>query len=194
MADRDERELERRAAQGDADAAERLYWSVMRSRAGAQLLDRLIESVVALQIKAQPTVMQKLAFLRGEPVERVTEVDLERLARRNSEIRSSEDLHRIPRSVRRPGFVTYCHGDGSVYRYESNGEWRRLVRLSAEPPGYPLHIVATLRDRDDLDGVGNGESCLVLANMGLYKSFIERNRYSNSEVVKWHSVRFEKGA
>lgn len=192
MSDRGERELERRAQAGDASAAERLYWKVVRASTGPQVMDRLIEAVIQLQTSRTPSVFEKIAFLRGQPVQAVEPEALDLLQRRWSEIEGFGDLHRIPRTVRQPGFTTYCAGDDCVYRYQASGEWERVVRLSAPPPGRPLHVVQTLRDRDELE-VGSREACYVLANRGVYRSSLSTNKYSRAGTVHWQSIRFERG-
>lgn len=197
MTDRRERELERQAAAGDAQAAERLYWLLLRSSDTSTLMDRLIEAAIHLELRAAGvnqegvTVYQKINFVRGRPLQTIEPEDLDADRRYWSEIDVDSDLHRIPRAVRQPGFITYCTESGSVYRVQQDGQWERVVQLSAPPPGRPFHVVATLSERDALE-VGSGEACLVLVNRGVYRSEIRQNRHSSSRTVHWQSVRIER--
>jgi hypothetical protein len=179
---------------GDVDAAERLYWSLHRSADHVTLMDRLIEAAICTETKKRSaTIWQKLAFMRGESVMDSSPQQVERAQQEWSVIVEAGQLHRIPREVRQPGFTTYCQQDTSVYRYGPDRQWKRLVRLSAAPPGRPFHVVDTLAERDALD-VRSGASCLVLANRGIYRSQIRKNDFSESETVHWQSIRFEAGA
>lgn len=192
MTDQRRRELERRSQQGDAEAAERLYWDDLRvGLGGVQLLDKLVETVLTLANKRAPTVWDKIAFVRGLPSVPLSAEEMVELSDRWRRVRSAAELHRVPRSLRQPGFTTYATEDRTVYRVDVEGKWSRLASLTAAPPIHPFYVVETLAERDRLPGHG---SCLVLANGGIYKSIGRRgprgaNRHS---AIEWAPVRFEK--
>lgn len=198
MSDERRRRLERLSVQGDMEAEERLYWDDLRSGlGGTQLLDKLVESLLALHNGGTlPTVWEKRWFVNGAVGPwAMGEEARQQLADQWRRVEGGEDLHRIPRPLREPGFTVYVVSDQSVYRLNADRQWRRLCRLSAEPPGYPFYVVQTLRDRDALD-VGNRSraSCLVLENGGIYRTAGVRgpsgsNRHYSTE---WTAVRFER--
>ena len=193
MSDERRRKLERLAAQGDADAEERLYWDDLRvGYGGVLLLDKLVEAVLTLTNDFRaPTVSQKRRFVLGLPHGgALTEQDQQALRETYSSIRSADGLHQIPRVIRDPGFTVYVREERAVYRLDAQDQWRRLCALSAAPPAGTFRVVGTLRDRDDLPG----GVCLVLANGGVYESRGARgpmggNRNSS---VAWNAIRFEK--
>jgi hypothetical protein len=200
VSDRQERELEKLVAGGDYDAAERLYWMLLRSRSGAVLMDRLIEAAVRVELRASGvsgqdldvSIQHKLAFVRGQPVGEVREEEAAQERAYWSIINVTSDLHRIPRVARQPGFTVYSREDRGVYRYQADGQWTRLVQLSAAPPGRPFYVVDTLSQRDNMEAE-SGSACLVLANRGVYKCSVHRdNPHASAATRHWDSVRFER--
>lgn len=196
MSDQANRELERAAEAGDCLAAERLYWRELSLNAGSPLLDKLIERVLTLSSETGelPSVWEKIAFVRGDLGAGVSADQLEQWIEDHSVIATPDDLHRIPRAVRGPGFTTYVVSNQQVYRINNHDQWEKLVALSAPPPCSPFHVVKTLADRDALSPGAGLCSCLVLANGGIYVSSglegpMGRNRH---RTVRWRSIRFEK--
>ncbi len=189
------RDLERRAEQGDTDAAEELYWKGLRSGLSMKLLDKLVEAVLTLDNGVSPTVWQKLSFTRDQPLEVLPPAEAAAERERWRLVQSASQLHQIPRSVRAPGFTTYVVSDWSVYQVQADGNWLRLVTLSAPPPCHPFHIVQQLSDRDALQ-ITSRASCFVLQNGGVYigerPSHGSVNQTDPNVRVRWVDVRFEK--
>jgi hypothetical protein len=190
VADERSRKLERSAAGGDADAAERLYWTELRNQSTSELLDRMVEAVLTSVNKEAPTVWDKLRWLRGLPPEDTSQETLAAMRRRWSQIASARDLHRLPRMIRETGFTIYAREEREVYRYTEEGQWERLCSLSAAPPRTPFLVFDTLQERNDSED--RCESCLVLENGGVYVATVTGGQFSPYS-RGWSSVRFEKG-
>ncbi len=195
MSDRKRRELERLAQQGDTEAEERLYWDDLRiGLGGIQLLDKLVEAVLALKNKGRlPSVTEKRLFVNGLPHnDGPSPQRIAALADVHRTVQTGACLHRIPRVLRQEGFTTYVEEQRAVYRISSDGQWSKVCSLSADPPAHPFYVFRTLRDRDE-STVRSG-SCLVMANGGVYRADGGRGPMggNRNNSVHWQSIRIEK--
>jgi hypothetical protein len=191
MADSRSRDLERAAAGGDHEAAERLYWETLRVTSGSHLLDRLIEEVITLRTRRAPSVWDKLNWVRGTPQESLSPEQLATLHATWRQVEAVADLHRVPRIIRQDGFTVYCRDQGQVFEF-SKGIWNRLADLSRPPPGFPFTVYRSIRERDEKNpSPPLGSSCLVLENGGVYRAESSRSTYQPHRNV-WASIRFER--
>lgn len=192
MSDERIRQLERAAKEGDYEATEELYWSLLRLNDGSGVIDRLIEAVLTLQNDGRaPGIWDKIGWLRQEG-RQLSEEQLRSLRALFQEVADADSLHTVPREIRQPGLTIYAQAQRRVFRYGEDLRWHAIARLSSSPPGFPFFVVKTLAERDELE-VRSGASCLVLDNNGVYRSEIASNPYSNRTSIKWNCVRIERG-
>jgi hypothetical protein len=185
------RRLERDAAGGDAQAAETLYWSVLRTQGTEQLLDRMIEAMLTVVNREAPTVWDKIRWIQGLPPEDTGQEQLAALRAHWARVSSTRDLHRIPRQIRETGMTVYAQEEREVFQLGPSGEWVRVCAMSREPPTVWFRVFKTLDDRDR-SGSTAGTSCLVLENGGVYEARSDHNPHRPPGGINWTSVRFEK--
>jgi len=186
------RRLERAAKEGDYEATEELYWSLLRLNDGGEVIDRLLEAVLTIQQDGRiPGVWDKINWLRQEG-RSLSEEQLTSLRALFREVADADSLHTVPREIREPGLTIYAQQQRRVFRYGEDHRWHAVARLSSSPPGYPFMVVKTLAERDALN-VRSGASCLVLDNNGVYRSELVSNPFSDRTSIKWNCVRIERG-
>jgi hypothetical protein len=192
VADERLRRLERDAANGDAQAAESLYWGTLRTMGTDELLDRMIETVLTVVNREAPSVWDKLRWLRGLPPEDTGQEQLAALRAQWSRVNSSKDLHRVPRQVRQAGMTVYAQEEREVYMLQAGGQWARVCSMSRRPPTYRFMVFATLSARDEYPGSSPGLSCLVLENGGVYEADRDHNPFRPPGGITWRSCWIER--
>jgi len=214
MADDRMRRLERAANQGDREAAEQLYQERIRAF-GDLIIDRLIERVMILEHRHErrdnrafiPDVFDKLRWVSGgsagpggsggphtleEQIALMRERSVVDREQQLSTLVPVELLRRMLRPEQIRWYAVYVRGSTSLHGLLLTGEkatWQRICSISAEPPGYPIFVVQTLAQRDALEQVIGGMSCLVLENMGFYRADL-REHYGQTR-THWQSIRIE---